>query len=135
VSASHCFENDTVEAMIDGIEPKNSHDHSISRFTWWDRRGSTEWVQRDFPKPQLVSNIQVYWFDDSGSGQCRVPANWRVLYKAGDAWKEVKPASTYETKLDGYSRVSFEPVETSALRIEAKLKPDFSGGILEWKCQ
>ena len=28
VSASHCNEGDTVEAMIDGLEPKNSNDHS-----------------------------------------------------------------------------------------------------------
>jgi hypothetical protein len=135
VSASHCFENDSVEAMIDGLEPKSSHDPSIPRFTWWDRKGSTEWVQRDFAKPQRVSDVQVYWFDDTGNGSCRVPASWRILFKDDGKWKEVETSSVYGTKLDTYNQVTFRPIQVSALRIEAKLQPNFSGGILEWKCQ
>ena len=37
--------SDTVEALIDGKEPKSSNDQSIPRFTWWDHRGSAEWVR------------------------------------------------------------------------------------------
>jgi hypothetical protein len=44
-SASHCSEHDTVDALSDGLEPENSNDHSIPRFTWWPRKGGTEWVQ------------------------------------------------------------------------------------------
>ena len=33
----------------------------------------------------------------------------------------------------GGLRSTFEPVSTTALRIEAVLKPEFSGGVLEWK--
>ncbi|MGA2865709.1 MAG: beta-L-arabinofuranosidase domain-containing protein [Verrucomicrobiota bacterium] len=133
VSASHCSENDTVEAMIDGLEPKNSNDHSIPRFTWWDHRGSPEWVQYDFAKPRRVSAVEVYWFDDTGDGSCRVPASWKLLYKAGQDWKPVEDASQYSTRLDTYNRVNFKPVQTTALRLEVQLQPDFSGGILEWK--
>jgi hypothetical protein len=133
ISASHCFEQDTVEAVIDGLEPKNSNDHSIPRFTWWDHRGTVEWVQRDFAKPRRVSGVEVYWFDDGPNGGCRVPKSWGVLHKAGDAWKPVDGAAEFGIKAYTYNRVTFAPVETTALRVEAQLQPDFSGGILEWK--
>ena len=85
VSASHCNEGDTVEAMIDGLEPKNSNDHSIPRFTWWDHRGSAEWVQYDFGRHRKVSAVRVYWFDDTGVGSCRVPASGGSFTKRGRA--------------------------------------------------
>ncbi len=133
VSASHCFESDTVEALIDGLEPKSSNDHSIPRFTWWDHRGSAEWVQYDFEKPRRVSAVEVYWFDDTGAGNCRVPESWKLLYRTEENWREVDGASGYVMKADTYNRVTFKPLQTTALRIEVKLQPDFSGGILEWK--
>jgi hypothetical protein len=135
VSASHCFERDSVEAMIDGLEPKNSNDHDIPRFTWWDHRGSAEWVQYDFAKPRRVSAVDVYWFDDAPTGGCRAPQSWRLLYKAGDGWKpvEVSSGSGFGSTLNAYNRARFKPVETTGLRIEARLQPNYSGGILEWK--
>lgn len=127
------WSHDSVEAMIDGLEPKNSNDHSIPRFTWWDHLGSAEWVQYDFDKPRKVSAVEVYWFDDSGVGRCRVPASWKLLYRDNETWKPVTGASEFGTKVDTFNRVSFTPVEASALRIEVQLQTDFSGGILEWK--
>ncbi len=133
VSASHCFESDSVDAMIDGLEPKTSNDHSIPRFTWWDHRGTSEWVQYDFGKARKVSGAEVYWFDDTGGGSCRVPKSWRILYRKGERWQEVEGASGYATNIDAFNRVTFKPVEADALKIEATLQPDFSAGILEWK--
>lgn len=133
VSASHCFEGDSVEAMIDGLEPKNSNDHSIPRFTWWDHRGSTEWVQYSFQKPRYISATQVYWFDDTGEGQCRVPKSWKVLYQDGTQWKPVEPTGASQVQKDVYNRMDFKPVTTTALRVEVQLQPEVSGGILEWK--
>ena len=133
VSASHCGPNDSVEAMIDGKEPKNSNDHSIPRFTWWDHRGTREWVQYDFGKPRQVSKVEVYWFDDTGHGQCRVPQSWKLLYQDGERWEPVQAASAYGIRLNAYNRLRFEPIRTTGLKIEAQLRPGFSGGILEWK--
>src|SRR5438552_1330869 len=128
VSASHCFERDTVEAMIDGLEPKNSNDHSIPRFTWWDHRGTVEWVQYDFIHPRMVSAVEVYWFEDAPNGGCRAPRSWTLLYKHGDAWEPIAGASEFGVKPDTYNRVSFTPAETTGLRIEAQLLPNFSSG-------
>jgi hypothetical protein len=133
ITASHSFDADTTEAVIDGLEPKQSNDNSIPRFTWWDHRGTTEWIQQTFPAKRKVSAASVYWFNDSGAGACRVPASWRVLYLDGTAWKPVTATTGYGTKPDTFNRSGFEPVQTTALRIEVKLQPDYSGGILEWK--
>lgn len=137
VSASHCYGSDTLEALADGIEPKASNDQSIPRFTWWDHRGTDEWVQWDFKRPTKVSSTQIYWFDDTGAGQCRVPASWEVQYrdKADGAWKPVKLAqgNAYGVERDRYNKVTFDPVEAVAVRVAVKLRPNVSGGILEWK--
>jgi hypothetical protein len=133
ISASHCYSGDTVEALSDGLEPASSNDHGIPRFTWWDHRGSREWVQYDFPQPRSVSSIEVYWFDDTGSGQCRVPKSWRLLYRDGVQWKPISTDPRPTPARDRWNRLTFQPIQTSALRIEAELQPGFSGGILEWR--
>jgi hypothetical protein len=132
-TASHSNEGDSIDALGDGIEPASSIDREIPRFTWWPRLGSAEWVQFDFEKPRQVAGVEVYWFDDEGSGQCRVPASWKLLYKDGNDWKPVAGAGAFGAAKDKYNTVAFEKITTNALRIEAVLKPDFSGGILEWK--
>jgi len=134
-SASHCFPSDSLDALLDGEEPRSSSDHGVPRFTWWDRRGSKQWVQYEFDKPRKASAVEVYWFDDTGRGQCRVPESWQLLYQDGNRWKPVSGASVFGTELNKYNRVTFTPVETTGLRIEAQLKPQMSAGILEWKVE
>jgi hypothetical protein len=132
-SASHCFAGDTLDALSDGLEPENSNDHEIPRFTWWEHRGSVEWVQYDFPAPKKVSSTEVYWFDDTGVGECRVPESWQLFYKSGSLWVPVGATADFTVKPDAWNRVEFPAVETTALRLEVQLQPQFSGGILEWK--
>jgi len=134
-SASHCYASDTVRALNDQILPKSSGDHGLPRFTWWPRRGTTEWVQYDFAAPTTVGAVQVYWFDDTGRGSCRVPKAWRVLYREGGAWKPVEATSPYPVQKDRFNRVAFKPVRTDGLRLEVTLQEGFSGGILEWKVE
>jgi len=135
VSASHCWRSDTVRALADGQLPRNSSDRDIPRHTWWPKQGATEWVQYDFAKPAEVSAVEVYWFDDTGRGQCRVPKAWRVLYRDGGAWKPVAGASDAGTKKNAFNRVTFQPLTTGGLRLEVELQPTFSGGILEWRIE
>jgi DUF1680 family protein len=135
-SASHCNVADSTAALCDEIVPANSGDVKTPRFTWWDHRGSKEWVQYDLEEPQKVSAVEVYWFDDAkANGQCRPPKSWRVVYRAGNEWKPVANASSYGTEIDKFNRTKFDPVETTALRLEVELAPGVSGGILEWKVE
>jgi hypothetical protein len=131
-SASHCFEGDTLDALEDGPEPSSSNDHDIPRFTWWDHLGTKEWVQLDFPRPKKVAAVEVYWFDDTGKGQCRLPASWRLLYREGDKWMDVAEPSARPMTADKWNTFSFRPVKTAALRIEAQLQPGYSAGLLRW---
>jgi hypothetical protein len=86
-----------------------------------------------FPKATSVSEVQVYWFDDTGRGEVRVPASWRLLYKDGNDWKPMDAAGPFGTERDKYNVVSFKPVTTTALRIELRFQPNWSAGLQEWK--
>lgn len=131
-SASHCHDTDTVNALGDGLEPARSNDQSLPRMTWWPRKGTKEWVQYEFGQPRQVSFVAVYWFDDTPGGGCALPQNWRVLYRDGDTWRAVAGAKQDIIAKDTFNRMTFDPVETTALRLEVELQPDRSGGILEW---
>jgi hypothetical protein len=132
-SASHVFAGDSLEAIGDGQAPRASNDHAVPRMTWWPHRGTTEWVQYDFGKPLKVSSVSVYWFDDTGAGQCRVPGAWKIRFRDGGQWKEVVNAKQEPVAKDKFNQATFDPVETTALRLEVQLLPDVSGGILEWQ--
>jgi uncharacterized protein len=120
-------------AVNDQSEPRSSRDGASSFFHWWPEKGSTEWIEYAFDQPGRVSGVEVYWFDDTGSGECRVPASWRVLYKDGEEWKPVETAGPYGLEKDRYNTVTFGPVTTSGLRLEVVLLPEWSAGIQEWK--
>ncbi len=134
IRASHVNATDSLAALNDGVLPKSSNDHAIPRMTWWDHKGTTEWVSYRFPKPRQIASSEIYWFDDTGRGQCRVPADWQLLWLDGEEWKPVvlTNGSTYATALDRLNRITFKPVTTGELKLEVKLRPGFSGGILEW---
>lgn len=129
---SHCWSGDTPLALVDGLLPKSSGDHDLPRFTWWDHRGTTEWAQLAFDVPATLSEAEVYWFDDgSRGGHCRTPASWRLLWWDGAVWKPVTATSPFGTVKDVFNRVTFEPVTTSRVRLEADLQTGWSAGILE----
>ncbi len=134
IRASHINSTDTLGELTHSSEPKSSKDHAIRRMTWWDHRGGVEWLSYGTTKPRKLTGASVYWFDDTGIGACRVPAEWRLLWRDGNEWKPVQPlkGERYSTALDRFNRVSFEPVTTSELRLEVKLQSGFSGGVLRW---
>ena len=80
-----------------------------------------------------MSEASVYWFDDTGHGEVRVPASWRLLYRDGGQWKPVAAASAYGRERDRYNRVTFQPVTTTGLRLELQAQAGVSVGIQEWK--
>jgi DUF1680 family protein len=131
--ASATFVQGDLTALADSIEPTSSNDQAIPRFTWWDHKGTTEWVEYAFAQPAEVRAVDVYWFDDTGAGECRVPAEWQVLYKDGPDWKPVQKPGKYGVATNQYNRIEFDPVKTEALRLLVKLQNNFSAGILEWK--
>jgi len=135
-TASHAHADDAVNALHDRRDPRSSADLKTPRFTWWDRKGGGQWVRYDFNRPRKVSAVEVYWFDDEAiEGACRVPKSWELHFQdaSGRKWGKVTPTSEYGVEKDRFNRVTFQPVEATALRIKAVLQKKYSGGILEWK--
>jgi hypothetical protein len=90
-------------------------------------------VQYDFPEPALVHGVEVSWFDDTGRGECRVPASWRVLARIAGEWREVDAPSGYATDRDRACRTTFAPVRAEGLRLEIESQPGAAGGLHEWR--
>lgn len=124
-----------VNAVNDQHEPKSSGDRLKKHFDWWPAKGTNQWVQYDFAKPAHVSAVEVYWFDDTGIGECRLPKSWRVLYRDKGEWKTVANPTDYGCKGNRYNRTTFDAVETDGLRLDVQLPEKFSSGLLQWKVE
>ena len=134
VSASHCFANDRTSAISDGVLPKSSSDHSVPRHTFWDHRGTKEWIVYELPAPEKTAGIDIYWFDDGNRGFCRLPASWKAQWReSADApWKDAGgEGEIAKDKLCGLDFAA--PVEAQAVRVEVQLQDGMSGGVLEMK--
>ena len=79
----------SLDAIKDQNTPESSADSSSLQLDFWSHKGTTEWLQFEWDAPRELSRVKVYWFDDTGRGECRVPASWRVLAK--DAAGEFRP--------------------------------------------
>ena len=122
-----------LESVADQYLPANSADEENTFVHWWPKFGTTEWLQYDFEKPEQVGAVRVYWFDDEATdGGCRVPKSWRVLYFENGAWKPVYHEIGSETTKDDWNELQFEPVRTTALRLEITGQDGVSVGVHEW---
>jgi hypothetical protein len=135
ISASYRFLNDGADEIVTNPTPANSGDGAVRRLTWWDHRGTSEWVQWKFDEAKDVSSLSVYWFDDGSNGACRVPGSWKLSYRDGKNWVPVSNASGFGVQKDQLNKVKFTPIKTDALRLDVQLKDGFSGGILQLKSE
>lgn len=118
----------------DQYDPEASDD-ATGYMHWWPKKSSLEWIEYAFPAPVRVSETSVYWYDDTGGGECRIPESWRVFYKSGDTWVPVKTADAYGLAKNTANAVKFTPVRTSGLRLEVQLPQGFTAGVHEWKAK
>ncbi|MCB9501024.1 MAG: glycoside hydrolase family 127 protein [Deferribacteres bacterium] len=121
------------DAVNDQLEPASSNDHEIPYFHWWPNKGTTEWIQYDFAAPTEVSIAQVYWFDDTGQGECRIPKSWRIMYFEDGEWKKAYAPEGYPIAKDEYNEAVFETVRTKSLRLEVEAQEGWAGGVYELK--
>ncbi|MCZ2080461.1 MAG: glycoside hydrolase family 127 protein [Bryobacteraceae bacterium] len=133
--ASNASHYNPPTVVIDGVTPRNSADRNTPRFSWpVERQSATEWLEIQWSEPRRIARTEVYWADD-GSEQrsgVRLPAAWKVVWWDGAAWRDVSGSSGYESRVDGFSVVSFSPVETTRLRLEVKTAAG-GVGIYEWR--
>jgi hypothetical protein len=111
-------QNDDLSAVYDGAEPLSSADESNLYFRMRPEPGKRAWIEYDYYGPRRISSADVYWVDDRRF--CRLPASWEVLYKEGDVWKPVRAHGVYAVEKNRFNRIEFDPVTTSAVRIEVE---------------
>ena len=128
---SHLHARETPMAAVDGTLPSRSGDLTIPRATFWPYRGTEESVRLEFAKPRQVHGVEVYWFDDTGRGSCRVPASATLRFFQADQWVPTTPSAAVPVELDRMNRLEITPVHTKAIELKIQLRQDYSGGVLE----
>jgi DUF1680 family protein len=123
------------QAVNDQLLPESSIDHEVPFYHSWPHKETTEWIQYDFPREAEVSSAEVYWFDDTGIGECRLPRSWRILCLQGRQWLPVHTTDGFGVQKDAFNKVSFEAVRTSALRLEFQSQAQYASGVHEWRVQ
>lgn len=134
IEASH--KASSLSSITDGLVPKDENDRTIPYYHWWPKEGTTEWISYEFPEAMTVSSATVYWYDDGPWGGCRVPKSWKVYYKdAAGNWVDVENPDQYGVKKGAPNTVRFDPVKTSALKLEVVLPEKNASGIYEWEVE
>lgn len=133
VSVSFANNNSQPYGINDGVEPKSSGEQPRAICHWWPHKGTEEWVQYDWKEPIAIEGCKVYWFDDTGRGECRLPQSWKILYFENGEWKPVQNKTSYQVKKDQWCEVRFEPVKTKALRLVVQMQNGWAAGVHEWK--
>lgn len=122
-----------LSAINDRLVPADATDRSVPYTHWWPAKNTTEWLAYEFAKPETVSTSTVYWFDDAPWGGCRVPESWKLYYKNDNGeWVAVKNISQYGVVKGAANIVNFEPVKTTAMKLEIKQPKEYSCGVFEW---
>ena len=123
----------SLSSLNDRLVPKDENDRSVPYTHWWPKQGTTEWLSYELPSEEAVQSATVYWYDDGPWGGCRVPKSWKLYYKdASGNWQPVTGADNYGLAKGTPNTVNFDPVKTSAMKLEVELPDDNSTGIFEW---
>ncbi len=111
-------QNDDLGAVYDGRDPLNSADQSHRFFRMRPPVGEAAWLDYEFDGPTEISSAKVYFFDDKRF--CKLPASWRLLYRRDGQWTPIVPERAYPVERDSFSVASFEPIITTAVRLEVE---------------
>ena len=126
----------SLQSINDRLVPRDANDRSIPYTHWWPKQGSTEWLVYTFPQATEVSQSTVYWYDDQPWQGCKVPDAWRLYYKdAAGQWREVAGADHYPTAKGEPCTVHFQPVRTTAVKLEVVINKEKSAGLYEWSIE
>ncbi len=136
LTASFARSGMSLEPIRDQLYPADYPDGRAPQFDFWPHKGTQEWVQYEFPEPAQFQSVIVCWFDDTGTGECRLPESWRLLYRdERGEWQPVRARDEYAVRKGEPVRVRFDPVRTAALRLEVRLPKGFSAGLYEWEVE
>ncbi|MBA7669909.1 hypothetical protein ES703_78047 [subsurface metagenome] len=126
------FVHASLDSIKDQVLPKSSFDSSALQLDFWPHKGTSEWLQFEWDTKHEVGCMKIYWFDDTGRGECHLPKSWKVLYRDdNDKWLPVINNTAYLVEKDKLNEVRFKPVHTDAIKIEILLQKNWAAGIYE----
>ena len=129
-STSFVSGHETLTAINDGFDPKDSGDTQHGEYGNWPQSG-TQWVQLEWPQPISTKEVKVYWWNDYRG--VRIPKACRLSYWDGNAFVPVANAKGLGLAEHQYNVTQFDEVTTTKLRLEMDSDETFSTGILEWQ--
>jgi DUF1680 family protein len=134
-----------ISSLNDGFTPENSFDRTHALYALWAEPSTanrTSWVQYEWSEPVSVNRVEIYWAVDrpragelpgSYVRKIAAPESYRILSWNGTDFVPVSQPQGLGVALDAFNVTTFEPVETSKLRIEVATQKGRPAGILEWK--
>ena len=131
VALSYTSGNAQPWGVNDGLAAAKSGEQPDALCHFWPHKGSEEWIQYSWTKPITVRGVEVFWFDDTGRGECRLPTSWKLQRLEGEKWIDVQ--AEFPVRMDQWSKVFFAPITTAKLRLSMQMQAGWSAGVHEWK--
>ncbi len=135
VLATHTHEGDTVAAVVDGRVPSKSADQDQPRWTGLPFKNRGQNIIFEFDKSRTVGNISIYWYENVGEKEVKLPRGWWVDYRIDDGdWTRMKRYVTddYGLEPDKFNVVRPEaPLRCDAIRVRILPQVGFCTGIHE----
>jgi hypothetical protein len=123
--ASYTSPHDDVWRAVDGIVFRNAVPQN-SRWTSYNSPNAQDHFGVDLRRPQAVSNVRLYFYDDGGG--VRLPARYDLQYlTGGGTWTTVpgQQRSVGPSTSNAQTLITFPVITTSQLRVVA---PNAGGG-------
>ena len=135
VSVSFLSPNSDIDGINDGYIPSDSNQNSPKQLHFWPHKGGQEWVQYTFPTVTTVSSSIIYWFDDTGHGECRVPKAWVLQVRNSSGWTTIplKSSEKFGLTLNAWNEIHFAPTAGWEFRILVDQQSNWASGIHEWQ--
>ncbi|MBA4257763.1 MAG: hypothetical protein C0446_01270 [Chitinophaga sp.] len=86
------------------------------RWTAFESKNTSDWVQFSFKETKTVSKVYLYVYNDNGG--VKPPKSYKIEYWDGQEWKEVSLANKLPiTPIADLNICSFSPIQTDKIRI------------------
>ena len=131
VKLSFLSGNAEISGINDGSEVHKSGEQPERLTHFWPHKGGTEWIEYSWPKARSIRGIELFWFDDTGRGECKLPKGWHVEIWQNGAWKTVGDAP--KAQLDAWQSVNFGPIHTTKLRLVVEQQSGWASGVHEMR--
>lgn len=95
------------------------------------QRLGSQWIEYKWSQPVTFGEVEVFWWDNSGSA--RLPGEYIIKYWNGSDFVPVGNPSGLGLENNRFNATTFDPVETSRLRLEMDSAERNPCPILEWK--